>query len=346
MPANYELASEQMKLPVFKKAVKADVKSFPELTAEENDAEINVNGEGFSLVFDKAAGLVKSFKSGDTELLTTGLVPNFWRAPIDNDYGNGLDIRCKVWRKAGQNRKVTSAKLNKIAKNQVAVQLVFDLVDEKNEKIADYKSTYTVYGSGDVKVNNTFKMTKDDLPEIPLIGMNMVMPRQFDQMGWLGRGPHESYWDRKTSAFVGKYSGSVAGQYWAYLRPQENGNKTDVRWMTVTNSQGTGIMFVGEPLIEVSALHNIMEDFESVARTDGRQVEGVETVNRHTTDVKPRDLTSVNVNYKQMGVGGDNSWGAWTHEEYRLTGKEYSYSFRMKAITKEDDPVKLSAVKL
>lgn len=346
VPANYELAGEQMKLPVFKAAVKADVKSFPELAAEENDTEIKVNGKGFSLVFDKTAGLVKSFKSGDTELLTTGLVPNFWRAPIDNDYGNGLDIRSRVWRKAGQERKVISARLNKIANNKVSVDFVFELVNEKDEKIADYKSTYMVYGSGDVKVSNSFKMAKDDLPEIPLFGMNLVMSRQFDQMSWLGRGPHESCWDRKTSAFVGKYAGSVADQYWAYLRPQENGNKTDVRWMTITNAEGTGLLFVGEPLLEVSAHHNIMEDFESAGRTDGRQIEGVEMVNRHTTDVKPRDLTSVNVNYKQMGVGGDNSWGAWTHEKYRLTGKSYSYSFVMKAVTEKDDPVKLSGVKL
>ena len=96
------------------------------------------------------------------------------------------------------------------------------------------------------------------------------------------------------------------------------------------------------PLLSVSAHHNIMEDFESMERTDGRQSEGVPVVNRHTTDVKPRDLTSVNIDYKQMGVGGDNSWGARTHDEYRLTDKEYSYSFRMKAIKTEDKPTQLA----
>jgi beta-galactosidase len=100
------------------------------------------------------------------------------------------------------------------------------------------------------------------------------------------------------------------------------------------------------PLINVSAHHNLLEDFESPERTDGRQVEGVRVENRHTTDVKPRDLTSVNIDYKQMGVGGDNSWGAWTHDQYRLTEDEYSYSFRMKAITPEDNPVKLGTQEL
>jgi beta-galactosidase len=142
------------------------------------------------------------------------------------------------------------------------------------------------------------------------------------------------------------YEGSVADQYWAYLRPQENGNKTDVRWLAIIDGAGNGLFFEGLPLLEVSAHHNLQIDFESMERTDGRQVEGVNVVNRHTTDVKPRDLTSVNVDYKQMGVGGDNSWGAWTHDEYRLTGKEYQYSFRMKAISAEENPTELAKQEL
>ena len=195
-------------------------------------------------------------------------------------------------------------------------------------------------------VSNDFRMTpEDELHEIVRMGMNLVMPRNFDQITWLGRGPHESYWDRKTSAFVGLYSGSVADQYWAYLRPQENGNKTDVRWTSITDKDGNGLLFAGMPLLEVSAHHNIMEDFESLERTDGRQIPGVKVVNRHTTDVKPRDLTSVNIDYKQMGVGGDNSWGARTHDQYRLTEKAYSYAFRMRAVSAGDDLAKLPKMK-
>ena len=347
VPANFELASEQMQLPFYKAGIKLNTKAFAKLSVEENDKEILASGVGFKIVFDKTAGLVKSFKSGNEELIQTGLVPNFWRAPIDNDYGNGLDKRSKVWRKAGQNRKVADVKLKQLAENKIEVSFNFELTDKEAGKIADYTSVYTVFGSGDVQVENSFKMTKDDLPEIPLMGMNVVMPRQFDQMSWLGRGPQESYQDRKTSVFVGKYSGSVADQYWAYVRPQENGNKTDVRWMTVTNAGGTGLLFVGEPLLEVSAHHNVIEDFESEGRTNGKFLEdGTRVKNRHRIDVKPRDLTSVNINYKQMGVGGDDSWGARTHEKYRLTGKAYSYSFRMKPITKNDNPGKLAKQQL
>ena len=346
VPADYELAAEQMKLPFEKAAPKANVTEFPALEAKETDSEIFIQGEDFSLTFNKKAGVLSSFQSGETELLKEGPIPNFWRAPIDNDFGNDLHKRSRVWRKAGENRKVKSVELTKKAANQLFVDFKFDLTNEQGEKIADYSSSYTVYGSGDVVVDNQFKMANDDLPEIVRMGMNLQMPRQFDQMSWFGRGPHESYWDRKTSAFVGKYSGPVADQYWAYLRPQENGNKTDVRWMTITNEAGNGLLFVGQPLLSVSAHHNIMEDFESPERTDGRQEEGVKPVNRHIDDVKPRDLTSINIDYKQMGVGGDNSWGAWTHDEYRLTEKSYRYSFRMRPVTSDVNPVENAKMKL
>ena len=153
-------------------------------------------------------------------------------------------------------------------------------------------------------------------------------------------------WDRKTGAFVGLYKQTVAEQYWKYVRPQENGNKTDVRWAAVTDTEGNGLLFVGLPLLEVGAHHNIQTDFESAGRTDGRQREGDVVVNRHINDVKPRDLTSVNIDYKQMGVGGDDSWGARTHDEYRLTDKEFSYSFRMKAVAAGEKAEELAKLKL
>jgi hypothetical protein len=153
------------------------------------------------------------------------------------------------------------------------------------------------------------------------------MWREFDQMTWLGRGPHESYQDRKTSAFVDRYSASVANQYYAYVRPQENGNKTDVRWMSVTNAAVEGLLFKGKQLLEVSAHHNVLEDFESPRRTDGRLPEGERPVQPHINDVVERDLTAVDIDLKQMGLGGDTSWGAWTHTQYRLTEKAYSYGF-------------------
>jgi beta-galactosidase len=361
--AGTELAAEQFELPVFVPAPKVNVAEMSPLTTNESGDVVTVTGEGFSVSFSTKEGVITSFKKGDVEFIQSGLVPNFWRAPIDNDFGNNLHKRSRVWREAGKTRQVNAVTINKNGegvqeggrnrnittaggKNEAEVIFDFDLVNEAGEKIAKYRTQYTVYGSGDVVVSNHFQMTEEKLPEIVRMGMNLIMPRKFDQMTWLGRGPQESYVDRKTSAFVGLYSGSVAEQYWEYLRPQENGNKTDVRWMTITDGSGNGLFFEGMPLLEVSAHHNLQEDFESMERTDGRQIEGVPVVNRHTTDVKPRDLTSVNIDFMQMGVGGDNSWGAWTHDQYRLTEKEYSYSFRIKGLTSGDDPLKIAKERL
>ncbi|MFV0376310.1 MAG: glycoside hydrolase family 2 TIM barrel-domain containing protein [Mangrovibacterium sp.] len=345
--AGTELAKEQFELPVYAAVSPTSASNFPEISIAESTGKIDIKGTGFAITFDTEKGVLASLRTGETELLLNGPVANFWRAPIDNDYGNDLHKRARVWRKAGQEAKLTGTNLQQIGTNKAIVTFQFDLMDEaKTEKVADYSSVYTVYGSGDIQVKNSFKMTKDNLPEIPLLGMNLLMPRSFDQLSWLGRGPQESYWDRKTAAFVGLYSGQVADQFWAYVRPQENGNKTDVRWATVTNKTGTGLLIVGEPLVEISAHHNIMEDFESPERTDGRLEAGIKAVNRHLNDVKTGDLTSVNINYKQMGVGGDTSWGAWTHAEYRLTDKAYSYSFRIRPIQTAENAASLAKQQL
>jgi beta-galactosidase len=333
--AGWIQAEEQFKLPFFKKVTAEKIKDFPELEMQQNDTAVIISGKDFSVGFDKKAGVLSSIKNKGKEMLLSGPIPDFWRAPTDNDFGNELYLRCRVWRKAGERRMVTDASV-KDGKNKKEIVFKFDIPDEKGNVIAKYKTVYTVYGSGDIIVDNHFNMVEKNLPEIVRMGMNLVMPREFDQMTWLGRGPQESYQDRKTGAFVGLYNGSVADQYWAYLRPQENGNKTDVRWVAITDNAGNGLLFVGMPLLEASAHHNIMEDFESLERTDGRQQDGATVVNRHTCDVKPRNLTSVNIDYMQIGVGGDDSWGAYTHPEYRLTDNKYSYSFRIKPVSKGD----------
>ncbi len=331
VPAGTVLAKEQFELPVF---VKEDINFNNDggLELTEDDLQTLITGDSFKITLDKAKGLLKSYKIDGKEMIQNGLLPDFWRAPIDNDFGNSLDKRARVWRKAGQNRILVSTVADKANSKQVSIKYIYNILDENQQVIARYTTKYGVYANGSIEVDNDFKMVKDDLPEIPRMGMNLVMPREFDQMEWLGRGPEESYIDRKTFAFVDVYAGSVEDQYWAYIRPQENGNKTDVRWLKICNKKGEGLMFKGKQLLEVSAHHQIMEDFESPERTDGRQVDGKPVVNRHTCDVPVRNLTSVNIDLGQMGVGGDDSWGAFTHEEYRLTKKHYSYGFWIKPI--------------
>jgi len=322
------LAREQFLLP-YQIPADPDERELPEPSYTKSKELITVSGDAFSLKFDLAQGVISQFLFEGQDLFLNGPVPNFWRAPIDNDYGNNNHNRAKVWRKAGERLEVKKVKVKQEKSGEVSIAVSYILNNLEGEAIADYSSLYVINGLGEVTVSNDFIMTADELAELPRFGMNMQMPREFETITWLGRGPQESYWDRKTSAFVDLYSGSVADQYWAYLRPQENGNKEDVRWAAITNKNGMGLLFKGEPLIAVSAHHNIMEDFESPERTDGRHVKGARPVNRHTVDVVPGDLTSVNIDYKQMGVGGDNSWGAKTHLQYRLTEKAYSYTFRI-----------------
>lgn len=325
------LAKEQFKLPFYTKVSESNANT-EKLIIEESNRKLLVKASAFSVAFDLDKGTLSSYVIDGKEMIKEGPVPNFWRAPTDNDFGNKLDKRAKAWRKAGQNRKLLDANYSVSEQgNSVKVNFAFKYLYE-GEQLGLGNVQYTVNETGQVHVLNDIAVTDPKAPEFPRFGMNLIMPREFDQMSWLGRGPQESYWDRKTSAFVDLYSGSVADQYWAYIRPQENGNKTDVRWVSITNGSGAGLKFLADELLEVSAHHNMMEDFESPVRTDGRQVDGKPVVNRHTTDVKPRNLTSVNIDYKQMGVGGDNSWGAWTHEEYRLTEKSYNYGFTIQPV--------------
>jgi beta-galactosidase len=137
-------------------------------------------------------------------------------------------------------------------------------------------------------------------------------------MSWFGRGPHESYWDRKTGSAVGLYSGPVEEQFHPYVRPQETGNKTDVRWVALTNKDGAGLLAVGMPLLSASAWPFTMDDLEKAT---------------HINELPRRETITVNLDYKQMGVGGDDSWGARTHPEYTLPAKAYSYRFRLRPYT-------------
>ena len=333
----HEVAYEQFKLPVASPALTDSPKG--KLLMEKSTTKAIIKGIDFTVTFDFVKGGMNSLVFNGKEMLNDGRgpEPDFWRAPTDNDFGNGLDKRCRVWRKAGANRKLTNSKISRISENQINVELSFDIPGLKGETIAQYISLYKVYGDREIEVENQFKKLASDLPEIPRMGMNLQIAREFDNMEWFGRGPQENYLDRNSGALVGLYHGKVKDQYWAYIRPQENGNKTDVRWVSFTNNEGNGLLSVGLPALSISAHHNLMEDFESPVRTIGRIYDGKEVVNRHTTDVKERNFVSVNLDCKQMGVGGDDSWGARTHQQYTLTDKVYNYTFRLKLIRKGDD---------
>lgn len=308
------LAWDQFKVP-FKTppAPKPDIKDMPDLAVEESSKAVIVKGNIFELTIDKDSGSIESFKFQGKELINRPLVPNFWRAPTDNDNGNRMPERQSVWRTAGSERVVNNAVIQQPNPQEVRIQVDCLLPAGKS----DLSIIYTIYGNGDIVVESFFEPGME-LPNLPRFGMQMGIPGEFSTMTWYGRGPHESYWDRKTGAAVGLYSGSVQEQIHAYIRPQEVGNKTDVRWVTLTNEEGAGLRITGLPLLSISAWPFSMSDLERA---------------EHTFELSNRNLVTLNIDYKQMGVGGDNSWGARPHPEYTLPAKPYNYSFRITPIS-------------
>ena len=299
------------------------------LTIEETPAAITVQGAEFSIAFDKRAGVMRSFTSRGVELLRAGPEPDFWRVPTDNDLGNKMPERLGMWRDAGPKRTVASVAAVQPSPADVVVTVESVLAAGDSP----HTTRYTISGTGDVLVDVSFMPGKADLPELPRVGMRMTLPAAFDTVTWFGRGPHENYWDRRTSAAVGLYRGKVADQIHPYVRPQESGYKTDVRWVALTRADGVGVMALGVPLVSIGASPFLYEDYDT-ARGAGQ---------RHTSDMTPRDLVAFNVDLGQMGVGGDTSWGAKTHAEYTLPAQPYTYRFRLRPVGPQDGPLQAVA---
>lgn len=331
IPQDHVYASEQMLLPFTAPAAET-LKVGDELAlvnVQNKGSDVIVSGEGFDIVFDMTTGWMKDYKARGRSLLLAGPRPDFWRPPTDNDYGNGMEKRNADWKEAGKNAILKSAAVSQPSMGRAVITFNHDIPGSDNHKIASLTTVYTVHSDG--LVNVTFSLIKTDtkLEEIPRVGMQMLIPSAFNDLSWYGRGPHENYSDRNTSAFIGLYESTVAEQYVPYVRPQENGYRTDTRWLTLTDSEGFGLHFRGDPVFSFAALHNTHDDFESPGRLAGYRPDA-KMANTHLDDVKARDLVCLNIDYGQMGVGGDDSWGARTHPEYCLTAREYSYSFSMK----------------
>jgi len=314
--AAHVVAWDQLQVPFDVPAVTPiDVTKMASLKLSESAEAITVSTQAIEIRVGKASGAVESFKFLGRDMMAGPLVPNFWRPPIDNDNGNGMPKRLGVWKQAGPQRKIVSVKAEQVKPQVVRITAEATLPAVKNSK---YTNTYTIYGSGDLVVQSSIEPGGEGLPNMPRFGMQMAIQRGFGMMSWFGKGPHETYWDRKTGAPLGRYSGSVPEEIHAYVRPQETGNKTDVRWLALTNGFGTGLLAVGMPTLSASAWPWTMEELENA---------------KHTTDLTPGKAITVNLDYKQMGVGGDDSWGARTHPEYTLPAKPYSYRFLIRPYT-------------
>lgn len=329
--AGHVVANEQLRLSEdIPSVVRGNSPSGLQLTQE--DQSINLIGGNVEISFDKTTGVFNSYKLNGQEVIGEGVKPNFWRAPIDNDFGNQMPVRLKAWKLASNNRILESFEISdspifdkKIGDVDHAhtfwVRTVYSLSDVNGTATI----TYRIVADGSVEVTNELTGISPDLPEIPRIGNTLVLNEGYDEVKWYGRGPFENYSDRNTAAFVGLYEAKVKDLYTPYIRPQENGYKTDVRFVEFINKEGIGVRFTGNGLLSYSAHHQKISDFDP----------GEKKGQRHTTDVPERPEIYLNIDYKQMGVGGDNSWGAKTHEEYTLQPKDYKYSYVIDPITKE-----------
>ena len=332
LPAGHVYAREQIPVALGGTEYGPATENMEEVLYNDNGEQIIVIGQGFSIDFDKETGTIVSWKKGDRQLIKKGLIPDLWRPMTDNDYGNELDKRSAVWKDAWANTTVAAFSSTSLDDGSVLINTKMNINDESGTKIAGEDISYRIYSSGDILVDVRFNKVDIDLPELPRMGLQMQIDSEYDNLEWYGRGPHHNYADRKTSAFIGCYSGKVADQYVPFIRPQENGYKTDTRWFSLTDDSGTGLLVRGNPTICFSALHNLHSDFASPGKLSTYRADAGKA-NTHTIDIKPRDIVAVNIDYGQMGVGGDNSWGARTHPEYSLLEDEYSYSFWMTLIS-------------
>jgi beta-galactosidase len=317
LPKGHTLAAEQFTLPSLGgKGGISVAESHPVMTMNEDDSICSFSSYPFYVRFSKITGTITSWKFRDTELLVKGPVPNFRRAPTDNDIGNGMPKRCKPWFDASEKRIVTTTDIIKISDKETVVSFQFLLADS----VAAETIVYRVLSDGKISVNATLKPLKQKLQELPRFGLNMQIDPTFTRLNWYGRGPWENYQDRNRSAFAGIYESTVDEQFTPYVRPQENGYKTDVRWMTLENSKHYTLKFTGSPLFSFSALPYTYDEMK-----------GFFQGGRHLHDLQKSPFVDVNLDYRQMGVGGDDSWGARTHEEYTLPAGAYEYGFTMEA---------------
>lgn len=284
----------------------------PELTITETFDAVTMRGPRLLARVGKASGALEAYEVNGRPLIAGPLVPNFWRAPIDNDRGNHMAKRLGVWRTAAAERKVTGVMVERLGTGVVRVRSEASLPAGASKT----RTVFTIYGNGVIEVEMALT-PGGDVPELPRVGMQMLISNELRTVEWYGRGPQETYWDRKTGAAIGKYRSSVDDLWTPYIQPQENGNRTDVRWVAFTNTSGVGFRAVGLPQLYFSSWPFRMSELERA---------------NHAAEIQLSKEITVNLDYRQAGVGGDDSWGALAHAEYRLPAQHYEYKFRLEPV--------------
>ena len=299
----------------------SESEKLPEFTEE--GADLIISSSGVSYRIDKIGGQLHSIKVDGREMLDSGPRPDFWRAPIDNDIGNKMPERLAFWKDFPE-----KLSLSEISWSPDSLTFYVRVKYLSPDRKSGLNLTYVFNGNGQVGIIQDLLIHPRDAwyPELPFFGMQMKLPAALNNVQYYGRGPHENYIDRNTSALVGLYANTVDQQYVAYPAPQENGNRTETRWLTLRDEEGAGLMFQGLPLLEFSSLHYLPEQ---LSRTNSNI--------RHMSDPVKQEEVILRLGLRQMGVGGDNSWGAKTHGKYSIAAESMQFAYFIKPLRKKSN---------
>jgi beta-galactosidase len=314
--ANYTLAATQLALPVEYMQATAQAPSGL-LEISETDQQLRLSQTStqgnIQIIFDKDKGWLRAYQINQQDLLCAAMRPEFWRAPTDNDFGEGFPQSAQCWQLAGQHTQLTQFDWQRLACGGIKIFTEHYLLNVQSR----YLSTYIISTDGLIEGDFWLYAAPHKIHSaLPRVGNSLQMPARFEQVAWYGRGPHENYADRKISAFVGRYAMSVDDLYFPYVRPQENGYRTDVREVAFTDEQGMGLCFKGQPLLGFAAQYYDMFDYDQFVKRA-----------MHPHQLARKDSIYINIDYKQRGVAGTDSWGASPLYEYTLPWRDYRYQF-------------------
>lgn len=311
---NHEVAKDQFIIQK-PKVASIEPNTFDVIKVEESNNQIHISsGNNIVIKFDKSSGSLIAYEVNESNWLTAPLVLNTWRAPVDNDLGAKMPEKSFNWKNIESNLEVKRVSLKKLPDNRIMVS-----TQKSNPDIANFFINYTIGDKGKIKVQYVFERTGGK-GLIPRMGMNLKLVSNKKDVSYYGRGPYENYPDRKTAAFLGVYKAPVEDFYVPYIRPQENGYRTDTRWLEVKDDKNNGLRFSSQQLLNFNINHYNNEDFELTG------------TNRHTIDIMPRNHVNLNIDYKQMGVGGDTSWGQLPYQDYLITPEPMKYTFFIEPI--------------
>lgn len=324
IPSHHEIGFKEFTLNLSTIAdAKTDTDSTMQISSGKNSFILK-SGQS-EIEIDQHTGEIQSWNFKEDLITEHPIKPNFWRAPTDNDLGNNMQEWAKPWKIATDSSTVQIIK--KPVKSDKGISYSVKYLPKN--AIAEIEVDYLLLSDGSLKVDYHLKNVKKDAPLIPRLGMYMILPQEFSMFKWFGLGPHETYADRKLSGKTGIWSLPVEEAFHRYPRPQETGNRTDVRWMSL-NSNDFELKISGKDnLLNGSVWPFDIDQLEySPGKKGGASASGLVPVSsKHGADIEIKDFVRLNIDYKQMGVGGDTSWGRPVHDEYTIVPKSYSYSY-------------------